>query len=99
MNGSLVDLGQVVEGVVDGGDDDARNHTEAKVVRGLKRALWQRDRDRAANPALPDLTCLYMPPLGGGRDLNDLVRVTPAVGPKDQSAKEETQSAANRSDR
>lgn len=56
-------------------DDDARNHTEAKVVRGLKRALWRRDRDRAANPALPDLTCLYMPPLGGGRDLNDLVRV------------------------
>ncbi len=56
-------------------DDDARNHTEAKVVRGLKRALWQRERCRAADPALPPLAGWYMPPLGGGRDLNDLVRV------------------------
>lgn len=56
-------------------DDDARNHTEAKVVRGLKRALWQRDRRRAADPSLSPLAGWYMPPLGGGRDLNDLVRV------------------------
>lgn len=69
-------------------DDDARNHTEAKVVRGLKRALWQRDRRRAADPSLPPLAGWYMPPLGGGRDLNDLVRVK-AAGRQDAARPDE----------
>lgn len=56
-------------------DDDQRNHTEAKVVRGLKRALAWRAARQQQNPALADIECSYMPPLGEGRDLNDLVRV------------------------
>jgi hypothetical protein len=56
-------------------DDDARNHTEEKVVRGLKRALLQREAARAKDLSLPALTVSYVPPLGGGMDLNDLVRV------------------------
>jgi hypothetical protein len=51
--------------------DDPRSHTEEKVIRGLRRALaW---RQHGGN--VPPLTCSYMPPLGDGRDLNDLVRV------------------------
>lgn len=56
-------------------DDDARNHTEAKVVRGLKRALLQREAAQAENPSLSAIKIGYMPPLGGGMDFNDLVRV------------------------
>lgn len=58
-------------------DSDApRNHTEEKVVRGLKRALLLRQAAIAAGAALPPLVVSYVPPLGEGMDLNDLVRVT-----------------------
>jgi hypothetical protein len=55
--------------------DEASNHTEEKVIRGLRRALILRERAREANAALPALTVSYVPPLGDGKDLNDLVRV------------------------
>jgi hypothetical protein len=55
--------------------DDPRNHTEEKVIRGLRRALLLRERARQENDALPELTVSYVPPLGQGQDLNDLVRV------------------------
>jgi hypothetical protein len=57
--------------------DDARNHTEEKCIRGLRRALMLRDRARHENADLPALTVSYVPPLGEGKDLNDLVRVSP----------------------
>ena len=55
--------------------DEASNHTEEKVIRGLRRALTIRERDRAEDARLPALSVSYVPPLGEGRDLNDLVRV------------------------
>ena len=55
--------------------DEASNHTEEKVIRGLRRALTIRERDRAEEARLPALSVSYVPPLGEGRDLNDLVRV------------------------
>lgn len=55
--------------------DEASNHTEEKVIRGLRRALAVRERDRAEGKSLPALRVDYVPPLGEGRDLNDLVRV------------------------
>ena len=55
--------------------DEARNHTEEKVIRGLRRANALRDFAREGRPELPALTVSYVPPLGGGQDLNDLVRV------------------------
>lgn len=55
--------------------DDARNHTEEKCIRGLRRALMLRERARHENGDLPALTVSYVPPLGEGKDLNDLVRV------------------------
>lgn len=56
--------------------DEARNHTEEKVIRGLRRASALRDFAREGRPELPALTVSYVPPLGGGQDLNDLVRVS-----------------------
>lgn len=55
--------------------DDASTHTQDKVIRGLKRALRHRAGQRAAGIDVPDLVASYVPPLGDGRDLNDLVRV------------------------
>lgn len=55
--------------------DDARNHTEEKCIRGLRRALMLRDRQRQENADIPALTVSYVPSLGEGKDLNDLVRV------------------------
>ena len=55
--------------------DEASNHTEEKVIRGLRRAMAMRERDRAERLELPALRADYVPPLGEGRDLNDLVRV------------------------
>jgi hypothetical protein len=51
--------------------DEASTHTEEKVIRGLRRALHVRQE----NSDLPALTVSYVPPLGEGMDLNDLVRV------------------------
>ena len=55
--------------------DEAETHTEEKVIRGLRRALALREEARARGDDLPPLAVSYVPPLGGGRDLNDLVRV------------------------
>ena len=55
--------------------DEAETHTEEKVIRGLRRALALREEARERGDDLPPLAVSYVPPLGGGRDLNDLVRV------------------------
>ena len=55
--------------------DEAQNHTEDKVTRGLRRALRLREAARETNPELPPLAVSYVPPIGDGKDLNDLVRV------------------------
>lgn len=55
--------------------DEASNHTEDKVIRGLRRALLLREAARQENPELRPLTVSYVPPIGDGQDLNDLVRV------------------------
>lgn len=57
--------------------DEPRNHTEEKVIRGLRRALFLRELAREENPALPHLQVDYVLPIGDGKDLNDLVRVSP----------------------
>jgi hypothetical protein len=48
--------------------DEASTHTEEKVIRGLRRAARLRT-------DAPPLAVSYVPPLGEGMDLNDLVRV------------------------
>ncbi|RYE48325.1 MAG: hypothetical protein EOP24_07910 [Hyphomicrobiales bacterium] len=55
--------------------DEASTHTEEKVIRGLRRALALRLAARAEGRDVPALQVSYVPPLGEGRDLNDLVRV------------------------
>lgn len=55
--------------------DDPQNHTEEKVIRGLRRALRLRQAARHENSALPPLSVSYVEPIGDGKDLNDLVRV------------------------
>ncbi len=55
--------------------DEARNHTEEKVIRGLRRAAALRELMRQQNGSLTTLETSYVPPLGPGLDLNDLVRV------------------------
>ncbi|MNL88510.1 hypothetical protein D3C87_2182650 [compost metagenome] len=47
-----------------------------KVTRGLRRALALREAARAENPELPSLEVRFVEPIGDGKDLNDLVRVT-----------------------
>jgi hypothetical protein len=51
--------------------DEPSNHTEEKVIRGLRRAMKLRE----VEAGLPRLTVSYVPPIGDGQDLNDLVRV------------------------
>jgi hypothetical protein len=41
------------------------------VIRGLRRAMKLRE----VEAGLPRLTVSYVPPIGDGQDLNDLVRV------------------------
>ena len=55
--------------------DEASTHTEEKVVRGLRRAVRRREAMRKAGVDVAPLEASYVPPLGEGRDLNDLVRV------------------------
>lgn len=55
--------------------DEAENHTEEKVIRGLRRAMALRAEARGRGDDVPPLRVSYVPPLGDGRDLNDLVRV------------------------
>jgi hypothetical protein len=55
--------------------DEVSNHTEDKVIRGLRRALALRQAARTEGGDVPALQVSYVPPLGEGRDLNDLVRV------------------------
>lgn len=55
--------------------DEAENHTEEKVIRGLRRAMALRAEARERGDDVPPLSVSYVPPLGDGRDLNDLVRV------------------------
>jgi len=54
--------------------DEAETKTVEKVTRGLKRAVAVREQRRAINPDLPPLVTSYVEPVGGGKDLNDLVR-------------------------
>lgn len=55
--------------------DEASTHTEEKVVRGLRRAVRRREAMRDGGVDIASLEASYVPPLGEGRDLNDLVRV------------------------
>jgi hypothetical protein len=55
--------------------DEADNHTEDKVIRGLRRALQLREAARQESAGLPPLSVSYVEPIGDGCDLNDLVRV------------------------
>jgi hypothetical protein len=56
--------------------DEPETRTLDKVSRGLQRALVLRERARAGRTDLPALECALVPPIGDGKDLNDLVRVT-----------------------
>ena len=49
--------------------------TLPEIIRGLARAVTLRDQAREANPLLPVLTARCVEPIGGGKDMNDLVRV------------------------
>lgn len=55
--------------------DEPETRTVDKVSRGLRRALELRERARETRPELPYLHCELVPPIGDGKDLNDLVRV------------------------
>jgi len=54
--------------------DDARNHTEHKVERGLKRAMILRAQAIEQGAQLAPLSGYVVGPLGDSMDLNDLVR-------------------------
>nr|WP_248306987.1 primase-helicase zinc-binding domain-containing protein [Devosia sp. 1635] len=56
--------------------DEPETKTVEKATRGLIRALERRERARVERPELPYLNCQLVPPIGDGKDLNDLVRVT-----------------------
>jgi hypothetical protein len=56
--------------------DEPETKTVEKVTRGLLRAQALREEARKLSPELPELTGLIVPPIGDGKDLNDLVRVT-----------------------
>ncbi|MCW5722049.1 MAG: hypothetical protein KIS86_12990 [Devosia sp.] len=54
--------------------DEAETRTIDKVTRGLKRSLAVREQRRALDPNMPALATSFVEPIGGGKDLNDLVR-------------------------
>ena len=56
--------------------DEPETRTVEKVRRGLKRAAALRSRARETRPELDELICDYVEPIGDGKDLNDLVRVS-----------------------
>ncbi len=56
--------------------DEPETKTVEKVTRGLKRAAARRAAARLVRPDLPELQVRYVEPVGDGKDLNDLVRVT-----------------------
>ncbi|SFV33219.1 Zinc-binding domain of primase-helicase [Devosia crocina] len=56
--------------------DEAETKTVEKLTRGLKRALAARLAKRTLDPSLPSLDVNFVNPLGDGKDLNDLVRVS-----------------------
>lgn len=56
--------------------DEPEKHPIEKVTRGLLRAHWHREEARKARPELPYLNVQFVQPVGAGKDLNDLVRVS-----------------------
>lgn len=56
--------------------DEPETRTVEKVTRGLRRALALREAARAESPELPSLEVRFVEPIGDGKDLNDLVRVS-----------------------
>jgi len=56
--------------------DEPETKTVEKVTRGLQRAMAKREQARGIYADLPALDCGLVPPIGDGKDLNDLVRVT-----------------------
>ncbi|HEV7293081.1 MAG TPA: primase-helicase zinc-binding domain-containing protein [Devosia sp.] len=56
--------------------DEPETKTVEKVTRGLARAQASREQARSTNTALLALECALVEPIGDGKDLNDLVRVS-----------------------
>lgn len=52
--------------------DDPGKHQREKCLRGLRRNQRVREVRRAENPALKPLAIIFVPPAGGGNDLNDV---------------------------